>query len=315
MASLGVEMVVESSAVAVAAVLVCFGVGSKRISWALTRHVRRGDRIRRAMLVAYPVLAAVAIIPLCLRQQDLAQGWTSVVVALAMGLFVGNLALVVRGRIQAVAPRVRKRVLAVGAHPDDLELACGGTLARLVDVGHDVHSLVMSSGDVGGNAAARMQEAVCGARRLGIEAVEVHDFPDTNLALTSREMTLAIESMIAKVQPDIILTHSAHDQHQDHFAVHQAVLRAARRHHSVMCFESPSVTGEFRPTVFFDIDEYIDIKQGAVEVHQDQIRGDKIYMGKERLQGTAVFRGGQVKRRRAEGFEVVRLLADEAGLV
>ena len=308
-------MVIECAVVVAASALLCAALVSRRTSWMVTRHVRDGERIRRGMLGAYATVAVIGCAALCLSTTDhtwqLLAPW---IVALVLGLLVGNLALISRARIQAVAPARPKRVLAIGAHPDDLELACGGTLARMVDMGHDVHSVVMSRGGVGGVSDVRVLEAHEGALRLGVGALHVHDFPDTNLALTSREMTLAIERDIAMIDPDIILTHSSHDQHQDHAAVHQAVLRAARKHHSIMCFESPSVTPDFNPTVFFDVSDYIDIKQDAVLAHQDQIQGDKVYMGRERLQGMAVFRGGQVRRRRAEGFEVVRLLADEAGV-
>ncbi len=56
-----------------------------------------------------------------------------------------------------------RRILAIGAHPDDLELACGGTLARLADAGHEIHALIMSDGSVGGNARQRPGEAYRGA--------------------------------------------------------------------------------------------------------------------------------------------------------
>lgn len=313
---MGDAVCIETVLVVAVATVICAGLSRGRYAWMLTRHLRTGVQMRRGMLIVYPALAAVAVVLACL---DPAREWVGLwapgVLALTMGVMVGNLALVVRGRLQPVAAAQPKRVLAIGAHPDDLELACGGTLARLVDQGHDVRAMVMSRGGVGGDSQARVGEAELGALRMGIDRLSVHDFPDTNLALTGREMTLAVEREIEATRPDIIMTHSSHDQHQDHQAVHQAVLRAARKHHSIICFESPSVTSEFVPTVFFDVDEYVAIKQGAVAAHQDQLAGGKAYMGNERLQGTAVFRGGQVKRRRAEGFEVVRLLADESGVV
>lgn len=313
---MGDAVCIEAILVVAVATVICAGLSSNRYSWILTRHVRSGERLRRGMLVVYPALAGLAVLLTAVPSTRAWAGlWAPGIVALTMGVMVGNLALIVRGRLQPVAAAAPKRVLAIGAHPDDLELACGGTLARLVDGGHHVRAMVMSRGGVGGDSQARVEEAALGAFRMGSDRVSVHDFPDTNLALTGREMTLAIEKEIEAARPDIIMTHSSHDQHQDHQAVHQAVLRAARKHHSIICFESPSVTSEFTPTVFFDVDEYVAIKQGAVAAHQDQLAGGKAYMGNERLQGTAVFRGGQVKRRRAEGFEVVRLLADEAGVI
>ncbi len=282
----------------------------------LLRHVRHARLLRQGLLVGSVAIIVLALSPWMFH---LSERWCTVVAVAAITmssiLLLGGLFTVITCRIRAEAAPVPKRVLTVGAHPDDLELACGGTLAKLVDMGHDVHALVLSRGGVGGAAAVRCAEARDGARRLGVGDVLVHDFPDTHLALTSREMTLAIENHIRSIDPHLIITHSAHDYHQDHLAVHQAVLRAARRHHSILCFESPSVTSEFKPTVFFDVTDYMVVKQHAVQAHQDQLRGKRTYMQQQHLEGMAMFRGGQVRRERAEAFEVVRLLADQAGLV
>ncbi|MGK7221303.1 PIG-L deacetylase family protein [Kocuria flava] len=220
-------------------------------------------------------------------------------------------AVIAERRIPARDVAQRRKVLAVGAHPDDLELACGGTLAKLVDTGHEVRGLVMSSGEVGGNAGVRPDEARHGAAFLGLSALRVHDFPDTQLETVSNEMVRAIETAIKDFGPDVIFTHSAHDQHQDHYAVHQATLRAARAHHSILCFESPSVTRDFDPSVFVDINGYVDVKVEAVLSHRNQ--AGKPYMTPGRVRGMAAFRGAQAKNSNAEAFESVRLLGSAIG--
>lgn len=201
------------------------------------------------------------------------------------------------------APR---RVLVVGAHPDDLELACGGTVASLVHRGHTVKVLVMSQGMQGGDPAARRGEAMAGAALLGTRDVTVHDFPDTRLSEANGAMIAVIEKVINDFEPGTILTHSEHDQHQDHQAVHRAVLRAGRQAHSILCFESPSVTRSFSPSVFVDISDFVDLKVRAVQTHRDQ--SGKPYMTAGRVKGIAAFRGAQAKVAAAEGFEPVRYL-------
>ncbi|MDO5084680.1 PIG-L family deacetylase [Arachnia propionica] len=196
-------------------------------------------------------------------------------------------------------------VLAIGAHPDDLELACSGTLARLVDNGHRVHALVMTHGAVGGDASIRPGEARNGARFLGLTSCELHDLPDTHLAESSNVMIGLIETAIARHHPDLILTHSANDQHQDHVAVHWATRRAARNHPAIICYESPSATPAFCPQAYVDVSGYLDTKQMAVELHRDQ--SEKPYMTTSVLQGVATFRGRQARMDDAEGFEVIRL--------
>ncbi|MGQ9827315.1 MAG: PIG-L deacetylase family protein, partial [Roseiflexus sp.] len=147
------------------------------------------------------------------------------------------------------SPRPR-RILAIGAHPDDLEIACGATLAKMRDAGHSIYAMILTCGEAGGDPVIRLREAHYGARFIDVNEVEVLNFSDTELADQVNDITRAIEARIRAYQPDIILTHSAHDQHQDHLAVHQATLRAARNHSAILCYESPSVTRDFQPTFF-----------------------------------------------------------------
>ncbi|MFI5957895.1 PIG-L deacetylase family protein [Cryptosporangium sp. NPDC051539] len=236
----------------------------------------------------------------------------------AIGLFsvdalaVGLLLLVVHQRWIDPRPAGQpRRIVAIGAHPDDLELACGGTIAKLHDSGHEVHALVMSGGEVGGDASRRPGEAVSGGKLLGTTSVTVHDFPDTRLRDVELEMTQVIEAAIRRYNADIVLTHSGNDQHQDHHAVHLATLRAGRQHPAILCYESPSVTSDFSPQVFVDIGDYVDVKVSAVSAHRDQ--AGKPYMTGDRIRGIASFRGSQAKIAHAEGFEPVRLLCSSVG--
>ncbi|GIF74977.1 hypothetical protein Asi02nite_44950 [Asanoa siamensis] len=133
------------------------------------------------------------------------------------------------------------------------------------------------------------------------------DHPDTRLATAENEMAEAIDRALRRHRPDIVFTHSAHDHHQDHRAVHAATLRAARHHPAVLCYESPSVTPAFRPTVFVDIGAQLDAKVGSVAVHRDQ--RTKPYLDERRVRAVAAFRGGQARVDHAEGFEAVRVPA------
>jgi LmbE family N-acetylglucosaminyl deacetylase len=207
----------------------------------------------------------------------------------------------------------RRCILAVGAHPDDIELACGATLAKLHDAGHRIRGLVLTHGEQGGSAETRPNEARSGASFLGLESVQVMDFQDTRLGEQELEVLAAIEGAIRECKPDLIFTHSSHDLHQDHQAVHRATLRAARNHSSILCYESPSATGEFDPTFFVDVSDYIEVKIESVKEHWDQ-RG-KPYVHSERMHGVALFRGSQAKTRYAEGFETVRILSSALGEV
>jgi LmbE family N-acetylglucosaminyl deacetylase len=235
------------------------------------------------------------------------------VIIVNLAVLSGLVALVMANWIRRVPVQIPRRVLALGAHPDDIELGCGATLAKLYDSGHEVHALVMSHGERGGDASSRPEEARRGATFVGLTSVQVLDLPDRRLADSMMEMADAIEHAIHRLNPDIILTHSRNDLHQDHRAVHEASLRAARRHSAILCYESPSVTDAFQPSFFIDVEDYVDVKVTAVGLHKDQ--RDKPYMSPERVRGLAVYRGAQAKTRAAEAFEPVRLLGSQVGVL
>lgn len=217
-------------------------------------------------------------------------------------------AAVLLTRHPAARHRARPRsevILAVGAHPDDLELACGGTLARYAEDGAEVHGLVMNDGSRGGDSRKRLREADEGARVMGLTSITVLDHPDTSLSEDADAMVRDVEEAIARLQPTMIFTHSANDNHQDHVAVHLAVVRAARQHPSILCFESPSATRAFAPSVFVDIAGQVSAKEAAVQTHRDQ--SGKPYMTAHRVRGLAAFRGSQARTAYAEGFELVRM--------
>lgn len=278
----------------------------------LQRNVRYSRAVRRGATIATLLIAPCAVA--CALGHPMFSGTDGAVIVQIVGwTTLAVLYVVVHGNLlyegdggEKVVTRPR-RVLAIGAHPDDLELGCGATLARWVDAGFEVHGLVMSNGEQGGDATKRPEEAHSAAKYLGATSVTVLSFPDMHLGAASEEMIVAIEKLVQELGPDIILTHSHNDTHQDHQAVHLATLRAARFHPSLLCYESPSATMQFQPTYFVDISEYLDIKVEAIATHRDQEA--KPYMSAERIRAIATYRGGQAKIRHAEGYEPVRLLS------
>jgi LmbE family N-acetylglucosaminyl deacetylase len=291
---------------ALLAVMLCITVAlAAGASPYLNRRYRRARELKRA-IIGVGVFLLAANIHCALRsshEPDLVMGCVAVA-TLSFMCIAG--VVVMRLRINGTPSLLPRRILAIGAHPDDLELGCGGTMAKLIDSGHEVHALVVTNGERGGNGSARPREALNGGQFLGATTIEVLDFDDTRLADRGIELAQAIEDRIRRINPDIIFTHSNNDQHQDHLAVHQATLRAARQHSAILCYESPSATTEFRPSVFVDIEDYIDVKVAAVASHRDQL--GKPFMSAERVSGLAVYRGSQAKIRHAEGYEPIRLL-------
>jgi LmbE family N-acetylglucosaminyl deacetylase len=224
-------------------------------------------------------------------------------------IFQSALILVLFANKIIIEPSAHPRsVLAIGAHPDDIEIAAGAALSKMRDAGYTIHGIVMTAGEKGGHAEIRPMEARRGAQFLGLDAVKICNFTDTRLSAEVVEITAEIEMLLDKLKPDIIFTHSSHDLHQDHQTVHEATLRAARnKRTSILCYESPSVTQDFHPTYFVDVDKYVEIKIRAINEHWDQ--HNKPYMKPELVRGKLAFRGSQAKMDYAEGFEVARMVS------
>ncbi len=149
-------------------------------------------------------------------------------------------------------------VLAIGAHPDDVEIGVGGILAAHRAAGHSVAILTLSRGGRGGKVDDRQDESLVAAELLGARLF-LEDLEDTRISNFDPTVSI-IERVAAEINPTIVYTHSSHDRHQDHRAVHDATLVATRSVRTVACYQSPSATIEFRPNRFVSIDGFTTIK-------------------------------------------------------
>ena len=199
--------------------------------------------------------------------------------------------------------RPHETVLAIGSHPDDVEIGCGGILLRHSGVGHDVHILTLTGGEAGGEPDIRAAES---ERAAELMSAELHtlDLDDTAISDTAATVQ-AIGDVVGQVRPTTIYTHSPRDVHQDHRAAHNASLVAARRVPRIYAYQTPSTTVEFRPSRFISIDEVLDRKLEAIGAFESQtsIRG---YLAPDLLNATARYWGRFATSLYAEPLEVVR---------
>jgi LmbE family N-acetylglucosaminyl deacetylase/CheY-like chemotaxis protein len=159
-------------------------------------------------------------------------------------------------------------VLAIGAHPGDVEIGVGGILAAHKLAGDDINLLILSRGGREGNVSARQNEAFTAAEALGARLI-LEDLVDTEIS--SAEPTVGlIEKAVREVNPTIVYVHSDHDLHQDHRAVHGATLLATRGVRTVSCYQSSSSTADFRPNRFMNIDGFVEKKAELVAFHKSQ---------------------------------------------
>jgi LmbE family N-acetylglucosaminyl deacetylase len=194
-------------------------------------------------------------------------------------------------------------ILAVGAHPDDIELGCGGTIGTAIKLGKKVIAVFLSKGEQSGNPEVRPKESIEALRILGVNEVFFGDFPDSEIPC-SRQAIDFLEAFYVANKPDTILTHTTNDIHQDHRQVGWLSMAAFRNAQRILAYETPRVTPAFSPTYFVDITNCVNDKWMALKCHFSQ--KSKRYITYESMVNLASFRGSQVGIPAAEAFEVVR---------
>ena len=225
------------------------------------------------------------------------------------------------------------RVLAVGAHPDDLEILCAGTLARYKQAGHEVIMAHACNGDCGHFvippeelARQRAAEARAAAEILGAEVLTIPDMGVGDLRGDDVKARMAMVDIIRMARPDVIITHGPEDYMPDHVAVSELVFFASflatvphwkterdLPHHDKVApiYYMDTLAGVgFTPEEYVDITDTIDIKIRMLECHESQMtwmrEHDKIDMA-EFVTSVARFRGLQCGVRYAEGFRRLRV--------
>ncbi len=208
--------------------------------------------------------------------------------------------------ILRVAVARADRVLAIGAHPDDVEIGCAGTLLDHRRRGDDVSVLTMSHGAVGGDQHERIHESEAAAISVGAQLM-LADLPDTRLD-PGVDTIRMIEAVIRAIDPTVVYVHSKHDHHQDHRAVHAAVVSASRQVPQVFAFQSPSATNDFAPTKFIAIDDVVVRKVEVLGLFDSQ--RERSYLEPEMVIAAARYwaRNLAPRAKYAEPFEVVRSL-------
>jgi len=208
------------------------------------------------------------------------------------------------------------RALFVGAHLDDIELAAGGTTARICALGGDVYWLVLSdSGYVSFDGRSMRQtdvaleEGHAAARTLGVSKLDVHTFPAKDIDNVSTVVEV-IERVVTDFDPTIIFSHWPFDTHRSHANAALTTIAAARRRNSVLMFEPITPSGRsyvaFRPQVYVAIDDVIEPKLEALKCHESEYRkyGDGWIDG---VLARARYRGYEMGATFGEAFEVLRL--------
>jgi N-acetylglucosamine malate deacetylase 1 len=219
--------------------------------------------------------------------------------------------------------------IAFGAHPDDVELFAGGTLAKMAALGHAVGIVDLTRGEAGtrGTVAIRLQEAGKAAKILKVKIRENLGLPDGEISVTSEARNKIIR-VIREFRPSLVLTHHWDDRHPDHTntsllvsaAVHHAGLAKIRtrqehfRPGTILYFKLPAGV---RPSLIVDVTEFDDQRMQAIRCHRSQLfnpRSGKpdTYLSQpdflERIDSIHSYYGALIGKRKGEGFYVRGML-------
>ncbi len=217
------------------------------------------------------------------------------------------------------------RILAIGAHPDDIEIACSGTLAKCVKRGDKVVVCHASSGNLGHVVippdelkVMRAEEAKRAGSLAGTEVIW-GGFDDLEIFDNNKAARDKMVDVIRYADPDLIITHSPDDYMPDHTAVSRLVFDASftatlpnypsKRNNAaklVPIFYMDTLAGvNFNPTVFVDITEEIDLKIKMLECHESQLVWMREHDGidfADMVRTCSKYRGYQCGAGYAEGF-------------
>jgi LmbE family N-acetylglucosaminyl deacetylase len=203
------------------------------------------------------------------------------------------------------------RILVLSPHTDDAELGAGGSLARFLEEGADVFWVVFSSaeeslpeGMAPDTLRREFQDVVA---EFDIRDYKVFDFRVRYL-LEKRQVILEELIQLRKsYEPDLVLTPSTYDQHQDHQVVSAETIRAFKNCASIIGYELPWNHIQFTNPLLIRLDErHIAKKWEILSKYRSQIVQGRSYFSKEFIYGMASLRGCQCDARYAESFEVIR---------
>jgi len=210
---------------------------------------------------------------------------------------------------------MKKNILAIGAHPDDMELEAGGTLAKWASMGHNVSHLILTSGQYSNlsgdiyETELLQDEARNAAKKLNIKKIIFLDYITTELPNYGKIVS-EVDHIIDEVSPDILISLHPFDSHHDHRAAAEimfAVSRQGRIETVLSCSPYRPNVFAFRPQYYVNINSTIDAKLDAIRCYKSQYEkygGEKLI---DRIRSLAQVTGWAVNVEYAECFEVVRM--------
>ena len=197
------------------------------------------------------------------------------------------------------------RVLAFGAHPDDLEVGAGGLLARLSEEGAEVTLAIVC---IPGDVERRRAEAHAAAELIDARLFVVYeDRPARVEDIPMHELVRRFDTIVGDVRPDLVITHSANDLHWDHGLVNRATVSALRRTPCDLLayLSSPEMNAQARAigNCFADITGHVETKLSAIACHKSQLPKLDLESSRDLARAMGRISGYEY----AESYEVLRV--------
>ena len=205
---------------------------------------------------------------------------------------------------------MKKKVLFIGAHADDIELGCGGTLAKYLEEGYEIKMVVFSKNK--NLWPEQKNEFYNAVKILGVSNVEDYEMEACWREFQEKRQFIydVLEKNREEFRPNIVFVHSTFDTGQDHQTVNQEAKRVFKKTSSIYGYEFPNNNLEFRYDLFIRLEErHIAKKVEALKCYESQTPNRlkaHNYMDGNYLKALAHVRGQQVFSEYAECFEVIR---------
>jgi len=208
------------------------------------------------------------------------------------------------------------KILAIGAHYDDIELSAGGTIAKFIKEGHEVFVNIVTASDYTSYSGEILRdkyeseiEGINGLKKLGIKEYKIKNLGyETKKVPFDSTLIETINRSIDTIKPDLIITHHLNDSHSDHINTCKSTLAAARYQNNIWMMEPlyPAKLSNvgFRAITYVNISDSFELKIESLKEHVTQWKKYP-YWG-DLVTSLARLRGIEIKCRFAECFEPIK---------
>jgi len=204
------------------------------------------------------------------------------------------------------------RILLLSPHTDDVELGAGGTVIKLLedknnDICWDVFSICEDAVPEGLPPDTLEKEFTSVASRLGIRDYHIYRLPNKNFPQYRQEILTQLDKVKREFKPDLLISPSLNDSHQDHKTIAEEAVRAFKKDASMIGYELPWNNLVFSPQLTVKLTEkQMEAKWEVLSIYESQFTLQRNYFSKEFIFGWARMRGAQCNSEYAEAFEVIR---------